>query len=124
VGVTDPVVLNFLIAGFFTLLFIAAIFASYAGRVLFLFPGKPAEAPWGTFLSLLVGLVNAYLISGTLWYFQDQYQYPIKLFVLIEDWRLSEAAVTLTQYLPPRLFDNPAYWIIPVAILLFMRVRG
>lgn len=124
IGITNPLVINFWVALLFTVLFVFVIFASYAGQVLFIFPGQPAPAPWGTFLSLMVGLVNAYLISGTLWYFQDQYQYPLKLIVLIEDWRLSEAAVALTAYLPPRLFDNPAYWIIPVAVLLFMRVRG
>jgi sugar phosphate permease len=36
---------------------------------------------------------------------------------------LSERALTMIKYLPQNVFDNPVYWIIPVAILLILFIR-
>jgi hypothetical protein len=124
-GISDPADVNLLLSMAFSLIFISILFANYSGKTLeFLtFTGTPAPAPLGTILNVAVGVLNGYLVAGTLWYYQDRYNYPIREFVLYQD-SLTETAQQLIPFLPPRLFQNPAYWMIPVAILLFWRVRG
>lgn len=114
--------LNAMLSVIFSLVFIAIVFSAYSGRTL-AFTGKPAPPPQGTILSLLVGLLNGYLIAGTLWYYQDTYNYPIGQWVTFQN-QLTDTAQTLVGYLPPALFESPVYWIVPVAILLIIRVRG
>lgn len=113
---------DLLLSTFYTIIFIIIVFGAYSGRTLN-FTGTPAPPPQGTLISLVIGLLNGYLIAGTLWYYQDAYNYPISQFVPFED-TLTETAQTLINYLPPTLFDNPVYWIVPVAVLLIIRVRG
>ena len=113
---------NLLMSMFFEILFIAAVFASYAGITLD-FPGRPAPAPQGTIISLAVGLLNGYLVAGTLWYYQQRFQYPLQLFNLIE-LPLTARGAAWSELLPQTLFESPVYWMIPVAVLLIWRVRG
>jgi hypothetical protein len=111
-----------LLSTFYSIIFIVIVFGAYSGRTLN-FSGTPAPPPQGTLISLLIGLLNGYLIAGTLWYYQHAYNYPIGQLVPFEN-TLTETAQTLVAYLPPSLFDNPVYWIVPVAVLLIIRVRG
>ena len=111
-----------LLSATYSIIFIVIVFGAYAGRTLN-FTGTPAPPPQGTLISLLIGMLNGYLIAGTLWYYQDVFSYPIGPLVTFEN-TLTETATTLVAYLPPRLFDNPVYWIVPVAVLLIIRVRG
>jgi hypothetical protein len=60
----------------FTLLMVAVVYISYQGETLS-FEGTPPRFPVGTLLSALVGFVNGYLISGSLWWFLDRYNYPV-----------------------------------------------
>ncbi|MEX1020521.1 MAG: CvpA family protein [Litorilinea sp.] len=113
---------NLLLSIVFTIIFSTIVFMSYSGRTL-TFPGSPAPPPQGTLLSLAIGLLNGYLVAGTLWYYQDVYEYPISQFVEFTT-PLTERAQTLVGYLPPALFDNPVYWVVPVAVLLLVKVRG
>jgi hypothetical protein len=111
-----------LLSTVYSIIFIIIVFGAYAGRTLN-FTGTPAPPPQGTLISLLIGLLNGYLIAGTLWYYQHEYNYPIGQLVTFEN-TLTDTAQTLVAYLPPSLFDNPVYWIVPVAVLLIIRVRG
>ncbi|MCE7980978.1 MAG: hypothetical protein DYG89_07275 [Caldilinea sp. CFX5] len=119
---SDAQAVNFLLSAVFTILFISAVFASYAGITLD-FPGRPIAAPLGPLLTLAVGLLNGYLIAGTLWYYLDRFQYPTQLFGTIQ-LPLTATGQTLVQVLPQRLFESPVYWMIPVAVLIIWRVRG
>lgn len=111
-----------LISTVYSIIFIVIVFGAYSGRTLN-FTGTPAPPPQGTLISLLIGMLNGYLIAGTLWYYQHAFNYPIGQLVTFEN-TLTETAQTLIDYLPPSLFDNPVYWIVPVAVLLIIRVRG
>ncbi len=111
-----------LLSTIYSIIFIVIVFGAYSGRTLN-FSGTPAPPPQGTLLSLIIGLLNGYLIAGTLWYYQHNYGYPIGQVTVFEN-TLTETAQTLIEYLPPALFDNPVYWIVPVAVLLIFRVRG
>jgi hypothetical protein len=116
----DPGSLNRFKATVFSLLFTIIVYAGYAGNTLH-FRGKPVRQPASFFISFLVGLVNGYLIAGTLWYYQNTFDYPWYAQFVPE---FTETAQRLIDVLPPSLFENPVLWIVPVAILLLIRVRG
>ncbi len=121
-GVTNDASVNALLSLVYSVAFIAIAFAGYAGRTL-TFTGQPAPPPEGALLTLLIGALNGYLIAGTLWYYQDVYKYPIGQFVEFNN-QLTDRAQVLVKYLPQHVFPNPVYWIVPVAFLLLIRVRG
>jgi hypothetical protein len=122
-GVSSPADLRALTSSLiFQLIFVSIVFASYAGKTLD-FTGKPLPAPQGLLLNLAIGLLNGYLIAGTLWYYLDEFDYPIQGFGLIR-LPLTAAAEQMVNYLPQRLFESPVYWMVPVAVLLILRVRG
>ncbi len=100
--------------------FLAIVFASYAGRTLD-FGGKPMRAPEGTILSLLVGLLNGYLVAGTIWYYANLFGYP---FMNVDTTQFSSTADFMLTYLPQNVVSNPVAWMVPVALLILMRVRG
>jgi uncharacterized membrane protein required for colicin V production len=122
-GSADTQTSEFLLSVMLTLAFGAIVFMSYSGHTL-AFTGTPAPPPQGTLISLAIGLFNGYLISGMLWYYQHRYNYPIIQLAPEFNTQLTERAQTLIEYLPPNLFENPVYWIVPVAVLLIIRVRG
>lgn len=100
-------------------LFLAIVFASYAGRT-FAFEGKPAGGRIGTLLNLGVGLFNGYLINGTLWHYLDKYGYPVQRWGLVRP-ELTPLAQEMVQYLPPRVFSGTLL-IGMVGLLLLLRV--
>jgi len=124
--------LNQLLALTFIILFISIVFASYAGRTFdYASTGQQQSSSSGQssrgtrrspnpLFSLGVGLLNGYLIAGTIWYYLDRYNYPFGDVRL----PLSATAQTLVEYLPQRLFPTPTYWVIPVVLLILLRVRG
>jgi hypothetical protein len=118
----DPQAANLLLSTLFEVFFISAVFASYAG-ITFDFPGRPQPAPVGPMLTLAVGLLNGYLIAGTLWYYQDRFQYPTQLLGLIQ-LPLTPNGLAIVPVLPQNLFESPVYWMIPVAALIILRVKG
>ena len=67
---------NLALSLFYSIVFVAIVFAGYAGRTI-MFGGQPAPPPQGFLLSLLVGIINGYLIAATLWYYQEAYGYPL-----------------------------------------------
>lgn len=103
--------------------FISAVFANYSGRALNL-GGTQAPPPVGTYLGLLVGLMNGYLVAGTLWYYQALYDYPLKFFGRGFEQPLSATAQTMVALVPQELAANSAYLMIPIALILLLRARG
>lgn len=111
---------NLFLSTAFTLAFTAMVFAGYVGRTLE-FPGKMAAQPGAFLMSLFLGLINGYLIAGTLWYYQEKFNYP--WFNPFEA-DFTELAQRMIELLPPAIFENPVFWVVPVAVLLLVRVRG
>ena len=118
----DTATINLFLSVLFEGIFIMAVFASYAG-ITFDFPGRPVGAPVGPLLTLAVGLLNGYLIAGTLWYYQDRFGYPSQLLGVIQ-LPLTATGQALVAVVPQRLFESPVYWMIPVAVLIILRVKG
>jgi hypothetical protein len=79
----------------FAIAFVTLI--SYHGETL-AFEGKPPKGPKGVLFGIMIGLLNGYLVSGSLWYFLDKYDYPIKLLQFQEP--LTDFAQSLIPLLP------------------------
>lgn len=121
-SVEGPGAEQFFLSGFYQMLFIIAVFAGYAGRTI-IFTGQELPPPQGTILNLVTGAINGYLIAGTLWYYQQAYGYP--LFNL--SWMNVDTSVApegLVRLLPQILIPYPTLWMLPIAVLLLLRVRG
>lgn len=101
---------------FYTLIFVGIVFSSYNG-VTFNYGGKPVAGLAGTMISLGVGLFNGYLIAGTLWYYANKFAYPLMGF----GGPYSGGPIS---FLPPEIFPDPLFWVVPAAVLLILRVRG
>lgn len=110
------------LSGVYQLFFVAAVFAGYAGQTI-TFSGKPLPPPRGTIYTLAIGLINGYLIAGTLWYFQNAYDYPLSRFGLLKP-EFTPLAEALIRVLPQYLMPSASLWMIPIAVLLLLRVRG
>jgi hypothetical protein len=122
IAAEDEQRLNLFVSLTMAIAFVATVFASYSGKTVD-FQGSPAPPPLGILLSLTVGLVNGYLVSGTLWYYQYKYDYPLQALNIIR-LNFDEASPYLINLLPQNLVPSPLYWMLPVALLLLLRVRG
>ncbi len=104
----------------YTGLFLAVVFASYAGET-FSFPGKPARGRVGSLISIANGLVNGYLVTGTIWHYLDEYNYPLERWGLLQ-LPLTPLAQEMVKYLPPRIL-NQTVLIGLISILILLRIR-
>ena len=102
----------------YVLVFVVIVLWSYHG-VTFDFGGKPVTGILGFLISLGVGLINGYLVAGTLWYYTDKFEYPLAIFQL----PLSAAGEMLVDYLPQVIFGNPVFWALPATALMLIRIR-
>ncbi len=100
-------------------IFLAITYAGYAGRVLE-WEGTTAGGRVKTALGLLIGAVNGWLVSGTLWYYLDRYEYPLPEQII--KLPLTPLAQELVKFLPPAVLTTNALVLI-IAILLVLRVR-
>ena len=102
----------------YTVVFVGIVFATYQGKT-FDYGGQPARGCLGVGLSLVVGLINGYLVAGTLWYYADKFDYPLSLFQM----PLTTTGTEMVNYLPQNVFDgNPVYWARPATALLLLRI--
>jgi hypothetical protein len=67
---------NLLLMIIFQGLVLLAAFIAYQGETL-AYEGSSPRFPVGGLLGALVGGVNGYLITGTLWWILDHYKYPV-----------------------------------------------
>ena len=114
----DAMTLNQFLFVCYMLVFVTVVFVTYQGKT-FDFGGQPAKGCLGIGLSLAVGLVNGYLVAGTLWYYADKFEYPFSLFQM----PLTAAGSTMVNYLPQNVFqENPVYWALPATLVLLLRI--
>ncbi|NLV73214.1 MAG: hypothetical protein GXY52_00810 [Chloroflexi bacterium] len=104
-------------AGYLVIIIVAAL-VSYHGETL-AFAGVSPQGVTGAVLNLLIGLVNGYLISGSLWYYMARFNYPIR-FLGITSQGLSSVAQALQPYLPPALLGQPV--LLGQNMLLYLSV--
>jgi hypothetical protein len=80
-------------------------FISYQGETL-TYGGQGPGGGLGILLGALTGLVNGYLITGSLWYYMHKFDYPLKFLGFAID-RLSPVAQTLVRFLPISFLGQP-----------------
>jgi uncharacterized membrane protein required for colicin V production len=100
-------------ASFYIAALMAVTFISYHGETL-TFEGQ-SKGSLGVFLGLLIGLVNGYLVVGSIWYYLNKFDYP---FGLVSQ-PLSSAAQQLVQVLPPNLLSP----FLPFLVVFMVIIR-
>ena len=115
---TTPQDMNLLNLAILQLVFVGIVFAAYQGETLS-FQGTPRPGAEGFLLSAAVGLINGYMVAGTLWYYLDVYHYPLAGLIQLP---LSPLAQSLLPYLPPRVLGAEVLTGL-IALLVLLRVR-
>ncbi len=95
-----------------------AAFISYQGETL-AFAGNNPPGTFGLVLGLLLGLVNGYLIAGSLWYFMDRFSYPITWLGFSAE-RLSPLASKLVPMLPSAFLGQDV--LLGQSMLLYLSI--
>jgi hypothetical protein len=103
-------------ASFYFLVVVFVTLISYHGETL-AFEGKPPKGPKGVLFGSMAGLLNGYLVSGSLWYFLDKYDYPIRLLHFQEP--LTDFAQSLIPLLPLTLLRP----FLPFLVVLMVMAR-
>lgn len=103
------------------MLFITLI--SYEGETL-AFAGSSPPGITGILLNILSGLFNGYLVVGTIWYYLDKLNYPIRKFTLFTP-PLTDFAQKLIQWLPQNIPPEgraDEYFLALGVLLVILRV--
>lgn len=106
---------------FFFLLFI--VYISYEGETL-AFSGTTPKGLAGRLLNLGAGVLNGYLVVGTIWYYLDAFNYPAQKWGLFKP-PLTPFAESLLAWLPLNVLPDgraDLYLLALVIILLILRV--
>jgi hypothetical protein len=94
---------------------IVVVYIAYQGETL-AFEGNPRKGLTGVLFSILIGAVNGYLVSGTLWWILHRYQYPIAEIAQLVPFQqggqflspLAQDIVVNNRLLPPDLLGQGA----------------
>jgi hypothetical protein len=102
---------------FYILVLVAVVVVSYHGETL-AFTGEPPRGPVGIALNLLSGLLNGYLIAGTIWYYLDVFNYPIQILGLFRPPLTDFAQNYLIPVLPVTLLEPYLLFLVPFMIVM------
>ena len=97
---------------------IIAAFISYQGETLS-FAGSNPPGATGIVLGLMLGLVNGYLVAGSLWYFMDKFSYPITWLGFTTE-RLSPLASKIVPLLPSSFLGQEV--LLGQSMLLYLSI--
>lgn len=89
----------------FQIIVVVAVYVAYQGETL-AFEGSDPKFPVGTLLSFMVGLVNGYLIAGTLWWVLDHYKYPVDRALIALPLSPTAAGIVTNGLLPMELLGG------------------
>ena len=95
---------------------ILTTFMAYHGQDTLAFSWSDPPGVAGTLLGALVGALNGYLISGTIWYYTDQFRYPIQKY----DWftlPLTQRATGMVDLLPQNMVSGLVLGAVALALL-------
>lgn len=109
-----------LLLGLYVAVVLLMTYIAYQGYVI-TYPGQEPKGIQGTLLSLMVGLINGYLLAGTLWFYVDKFKGPVVSAGLLH-LPYTSLAQRLLQILPPfMLAPYLPYLLIFLIILLVLR---
>jgi lysylphosphatidylglycerol synthetase-like protein (DUF2156 family) len=101
---------------FFLLVIVGTAFISYQGETL-AFGGELPRGSQAVLLALLVGVLNGYLIAGSIWFYMHKTNYPIAWMGFSAD-KLSGLAKGMIQYLPISFLGQP--FLFGQSLLLYL----
>lgn len=102
----------------FGVLVMGVAFISYQGHTLD-YPGTAPQKTMGTVLGAVTGLVNGYLIAGSIWYFMHAFNYPVTWLGFSAD-RLSGFARGIIAFLPITFLGQPV--LLGQSLLLYLGI--
>ncbi len=102
---------------FYIAVFVLAVFISYHGETL-AFTGAAPRGPLGVVLNLTSGLLNGYLISGTIWHYLHIFNYPIQAIGLYQPPLTQFAQTYLVPLMPVPLLDPYLLFLVPFMIVM------
>jgi hypothetical protein len=74
-----------------------------------------------TLLGLFLGMVNGYLIIGSLWWFMDEAGYPLAPYITAPpNNELGQAALRIIPYLPPSWLGIPYIYFAVIVAFVFV----
>jgi hypothetical protein len=102
---------------FYILIFILVLVISYHGDTL-AFSGTPPRGPLGITLNVIGGLLNGYLIAGTMWYYLHVFNYPIQVLGLFQPPLTQLAQNYLVPLIPVPLLEPYLLFLVPFMIVM------
>jgi len=100
----------------YIVLLVFAAFVSYSGETL-AYGGTSLKGPQSIILGSLTGLLNGYLVVGSIWYYMDKFNYPIQ-FLRFSTANLSSFARSLIPFLPLNFLGEP--FLLGQSLLLYL----
>jgi uncharacterized membrane protein required for colicin V production len=91
-------------------------FMAYHGQDTLKFSFKDPGGFLGSVVGWLTGALNGYLIFGTIWYYLDMLDYPIKRYAWFED-RFTDLAENMVNLLPQNLASGMVLSAVALALL-------
>lgn len=107
-----------------TVIVVVLVFFGYQTVALPRFAGKVArEKLQDSILGFVFGILNGYLVVGTVWFYLDQAAYPFP-YIQAPDitTEMGQAAVNLLAVMPPRLLGEPAIYFAVILAFIFVIV--
>ena len=105
------------------LLILLAFFGYQTPNLRALQPKMARERVEEIVLGLILGLLNGYLIVGSLWYYLDQAGYPTRLVTAPEEGSTLAAQIaTYIPYLPPAILTIPLVYFVVGIVFVFIVV--
>jgi len=102
---------------FYVISLVFVTFIAYQGETL-AFGGSNPPGVQGWLLALLIGLVNGYLIAGTVWFYMARYNYPFQMLGWVQ-LPLSPLAESIANYaLPPSVLGPLLPFLVFFLIIL------
>ena len=102
---------------FYVVLFLIVVFVSYHGETL-AFVGDPPAGPLGVALNLMTGLLNGYLVTGTIWYYLHIFNYPLQMVGLFRPPLTEFAQTHLVPLIPVPLLEPYLLFLVPFMIVM------
>ena len=107
-----------------TVITIVLVFFGYQTVALSHFSGKVArEKLQDSILGFVFGMINGYLVVGSIWFYLDQAGYPFDYIQAPDSaTEMGLAALNLLQAMPPRLLGEPAIYFAVILSFIFVIV--
>jgi hypothetical protein len=107
---------DLLMCWIFVWVLIATAFISYQGETL-AFGGQAPRGFPGIALGALTGLLNGYLLAGSIWFYMDKFGYPFTFLGFSAD-KLSHLARGIIEFLPISFLGQPI--LLGQSLLLYL----